>query len=83
MLMMLFNQAHVHAIVLVGSHMCVGLRQLRIASSGSFEKLVTSSKKTGPHAGVLLESHAYARLRSTDQLCLIGITIPSNGMLIN
>ena len=39
------------------------LRQLRIASSDSFAKLVTSSKKTLAHARVLLESHTCARLR--------------------
>lgn len=62
--MMLSKKALVHAIVLVGSHAGVGLlRQLRIASSDSFAKLVTSSKKTLAHAGVLLESHACARLR--------------------
>ena len=54
MLVMLFNKALVHAIVLIGLHVCVGLRQMRIASSGSFAKLVMSSKKTLAHAGVLL-----------------------------
>ena len=63
MLVMLFNKALVHAIVLVGSHVCVALRQLRIASSGSFAKLVVSSKKTFARASVLLESHAFTRLR--------------------
>ncbi len=63
MLVMLFNKALVCAVVLVGSHAGVGLRQLRIASSGIFAKLVMSSKKTHAHVGVLLESHKIARLR--------------------
>ncbi len=63
MLVMLSKMAFVRAIVLVGSHAGVWLRQLCIASSGSFAKLVISSKKTLAHAGVLLESDACARLR--------------------
>ncbi len=63
MLVMLSKKALVRAVVLVGSHAGVGLRQLRITCSGSFAKLVMSSKKTHAHVGVLLESHKIARLR--------------------
>ena len=66
------------------AHMYVfGLRQLRIASSGNFAKLMMSSKKTHAHVGVLLELHAFARLRFDKPAVPDWHHYPSNGILRN